>query len=64
MAEGRRACYIRGMVPLDYRTPEGRRRRFRPIPVRMNEMKANPQAYDGEARAKLKALSLRLTGLA
>src|ERR1700761_2370564 len=30
----------------------------------MNEMKANPQAYDGEARAKLKALSLRLTGLA
>ena len=23
------------MVPLDYRTPEGRRRRFRPIPVRM-----------------------------
>jgi CDP-diacylglycerol---serine O-phosphatidyltransferase len=35
MAEGRRACYIRGMVPLDYRTPEGRRRRFRPIPVRM-----------------------------
>jgi NAD(P)-dependent dehydrogenase (short-subunit alcohol dehydrogenase family) len=30
----------------------------------MNEMKANPQAYDTEARAKLKALSLRLTGLA
>jgi len=30
----------------------------------MNEMKANPQAYDAEARAKLKALSLRLTGLA
>lgn len=29
----------------------------------MNEMKANPQAYDSEARAKLKALSLRLTGL-
>ena len=23
------------MVPIDYRTPEGRRRRFRPIPVRM-----------------------------
>src|SRR5215813_13325258 len=35
MAEGLPACYIRGMVPLDYRTPEGRRRRFRPIPVRM-----------------------------
>src|SRR5262245_1551080 len=35
MAEGPPACYIRGMVPLDYRTPEGRRRRFRPIPVRM-----------------------------
>jgi len=30
----------------------------------MNEMKANPQAYDGEARARLKALSLKLTGLA
>ena len=30
----------------------------------MNEMKANPQAYDAEARARLKALSLRLTGLA
>src|SRR5215510_6654683 len=30
----------------------------------MNEMKANPQAYDAGARAKLKALSLRLTGLA
>jgi len=30
----------------------------------MNEMKANAQAYDGEARAKLKALSLKLTGLA
>ena len=29
----------------------------------MNEMKANPQAYDGEARARLKALSLKLTGL-
>jgi CDP-diacylglycerol---serine O-phosphatidyltransferase len=35
MAEGLPACYIGGMVPLDYRTPEGRRRRFRPIPVRM-----------------------------
>jgi CDP-diacylglycerol---serine O-phosphatidyltransferase len=35
MAEGAGACYIRGMVPLDYKTPEGRRRRFRPIPVRM-----------------------------
>ena len=30
----------------------------------MNEMKANPQAYDREARAKLKALSLKLTGFA
>ncbi|MCP4621681.1 MAG: SDR family NAD(P)-dependent oxidoreductase [Bradyrhizobium sp.] len=30
----------------------------------MNEMKANPQVYDADARAKLKALSLRLTGLA
>ena len=30
----------------------------------MNEMKANAQAYDREARAKLKALSLKLTGLA
>lgn len=30
----------------------------------MNEMKANAQAYDGEARARLKALSLKLTGLA
>lgn len=30
----------------------------------MQEMKANAQAYDGEARAKLKALSLKLTGLA
>src|SRR5262245_2226025 len=29
----------------------------------MSEMKANPQAYDAGARAKLKALSLRLTGL-
>jgi len=30
----------------------------------MNEMKANAQAYDREARAKLKTLSLKLTGLA
>jgi NAD(P)-dependent dehydrogenase (short-subunit alcohol dehydrogenase family) len=30
----------------------------------MNEMKANAQAYDREARARLKALSLKLTGLA
>ena len=30
----------------------------------MNEMKANPQAYDAAARARLKALSLKLTGLA
>ena len=29
----------------------------------MNEMRANTQAYDGEARARLKALSLELTGL-
>jgi len=29
----------------------------------MNEMRANAQAYDGEVRAKLKALSLKLTGL-
>lgn len=35
MAENAGACYMREMVPLDYRTPEGRRRRFRPIPVRM-----------------------------
>lgn len=35
MAEGPPACYIRGMVPLDYKSPEARRRRFRPIPVRM-----------------------------
>src|SRR3954468_6773582 len=35
MAERARGCYIRSMVPLDDRTPEGRRRRFRPIPVRM-----------------------------
>src|SRR5919198_2337596 len=34
MAEGPSACYIRGMVPFDYKTPEARRRRFRPIPVR------------------------------
>jgi len=30
----------------------------------INEMKANAQAYDAQARAKLKALSLKLTGLA
>jgi NAD(P)-dependent dehydrogenase (short-subunit alcohol dehydrogenase family) len=30
----------------------------------MNEMKANPQAYDAEARARLKALSHKLTGTA
>jgi len=30
----------------------------------MNEMRANAQAYDGEARSKLRELSLRLTGLA
>jgi NAD(P)-dependent dehydrogenase (short-subunit alcohol dehydrogenase family) len=30
----------------------------------MNEMKANPQAYDAQARAKLRELSLKLTGLA
>jgi NAD(P)-dependent dehydrogenase (short-subunit alcohol dehydrogenase family) len=30
----------------------------------MHEMKANAQAYDGAARAKLKAMSLKLTGLA
>lgn len=35
MAKGPPACYIRGMVPLHYRTPEVRRRRFRPIPVRL-----------------------------
>src|SRR6478736_4850505 len=29
------AICMRAMMPLDYRTPEGRRRRFRPIPVRM-----------------------------
>src|ERR1700736_43400 len=29
----------------------------------MNEMKANPQAYDAEARKRLRALSLELTGL-
>jgi NAD(P)-dependent dehydrogenase (short-subunit alcohol dehydrogenase family) len=29
----------------------------------MNEMRANPQAYDAEARARLRSLSLRLTGL-
>jgi hypothetical protein len=30
----------------------------------MNEAKANPQAYDADARARLRALSLELTGLA
>jgi CDP-diacylglycerol---serine O-phosphatidyltransferase len=35
MAEGTGACYIKEMVPFDYKSPEGRRRRFRPIPVRM-----------------------------
>jgi NAD(P)-dependent dehydrogenase (short-subunit alcohol dehydrogenase family) len=30
----------------------------------MNEMKANSQAYDAQARAKLRELSLKLTGLA
>jgi CDP-diacylglycerol--serine O-phosphatidyltransferase len=35
MADGPGACYIPIMVPFDYKTPEARRRRFRPIPVRM-----------------------------
>jgi CDP-diacylglycerol---serine O-phosphatidyltransferase len=35
MAERTGACYIKEMVPFDYKSPEGRRRRFRPIPVRM-----------------------------
>ena len=30
----------------------------------MNEARANPQAYDAEARRKLRALSLELTGAA
>ena len=30
----------------------------------MNETKANPQAYDAAARARLRTLSLELTGLA
>ena len=30
----------------------------------MNEAKANPQAYDADARQRLRALSLELTGLA
>jgi CDP-diacylglycerol---serine O-phosphatidyltransferase len=34
MAEARAACYIERM-PFEYRSPELRRRRFRPIPVRM-----------------------------
>jgi hypothetical protein len=29
----------------------------------MNEMKANPQAYDASARKQLRSLSLALTGL-
>jgi hypothetical protein len=29
----------------------------------MNEARANPQAYDAEARRKLRALSLELTGV-
>jgi hypothetical protein len=29
----------------------------------MNEARANPQAYDAEARKKLRALSLELTGV-
>ena len=29
----------------------------------LNKSRANPQAYDDAARAKLRALSLRLTGL-
>jgi NAD(P)-dependent dehydrogenase (short-subunit alcohol dehydrogenase family) len=29
----------------------------------MNEMKANPQAYDAAARKRLRDLSLKLTGL-
>src|SRR5437868_999128 len=37
MAEQRLSCYICAamQMPLDYKTPESRRRRFRPIPVRM-----------------------------
>jgi len=36
MAEPARACYIeRAMMPIDHDSPESRRRRFRPIPVRM-----------------------------
>lgn len=35
MAERRSLRYIGGMIPLDGKTPEMRRRRFRPIPVRM-----------------------------
>src|SRR5215467_395582 len=34
MAEARGACYI-GRMPFEYQSPELRRRRFRPIPVRM-----------------------------
>jgi hypothetical protein len=29
----------------------------------MNEARANPQAYDADARRRLRALSLELTGL-
>jgi hypothetical protein len=29
----------------------------------MNEARANPQAYDADARKRLRALSLKLTGL-
>jgi hypothetical protein len=29
----------------------------------MNEARANPQAYDAEARKRLRALSLKLVGL-
>ena len=35
MAEPGRACYIYGMMPYDPASQEMRRRRFRPIPVRM-----------------------------
>jgi CDP-diacylglycerol---serine O-phosphatidyltransferase len=35
MAERAGACYMLGMVPFDPKNPELRRRRFRPIPVRM-----------------------------
>jgi CDP-diacylglycerol---serine O-phosphatidyltransferase len=35
MAERASTCYIGVMIPLDGKTPDMRRRRFRPIPVRM-----------------------------